>query len=59
MRKLKATDLELMKRGNYYSKLFRWSSDQEYFFDECEYLYDPGGRLIGVDYHKRRRFPNR
>ena len=50
MRKLKTQELDLMRHPRYYSKLFRWSSDREFSFDECEFLYDRNGALLGVDY---------
>ena len=50
MRKLKTSELDLMQRGRYLSKSFRWSSDREFSFDECEFVYDRSGHLMGVDY---------
>lgn len=52
MRKLGTSELDVMRQGRYYNKFFRWSSDRDFFADECEFLYDPNGHLIGVDYRK-------
>lgn len=60
MRKLKISELDLIQRGKYLSKSFRWISDREFSFDECEFLYDRKGQLVGVDYRTdlRRRLEN-
>ena len=50
MRKLETQELDLMPHARYFSKLFRWNSDREICFDECEFLYDRDGNLLGVDY---------
>lgn len=50
MRKLRTQELDLMPHARYFGKLFRWNSDREISFDECEFLYDRNGNLLGVDY---------
>lgn len=47
-----------MPHARYFSKLFRWNSDREICFDECEFLYDRNGNLLGVDYRVDDRPPH-
>ena len=53
LRRVDLTDPDFAKRGDLFSKVYRWASDLHEYADGCEYLYDKTGRLVGVDYVRR------